>query len=87
MDILVAVNTAHTHICSCNMLQGSVSVSMSIHETHVCFVCCHLAAGEKNGDELKRNGNVEEIHRRTVFGNPVHRVGVPQKIHDHESAN
>ena len=69
------------------MLQGSVSVSMSIHETHVCFVCCHLAAGEKNGDELKRNRNVEEIHRRTVFGNPVHRVGVPQKIHDHESAN
>ncbi|RLN00923.1 hypothetical protein C2845_PM06G00540 [Panicum miliaceum] len=63
---------------------GSVSVSMSIHETHFCFVCCHLAAGEKNGDELKRNGNVEDIHRRTVFDNPVHIVGVPQRIHDHE---
>ncbi|KAG2617907.1 hypothetical protein PVAP13_3NG258062 [Panicum virgatum] len=32
----------------------------------------------------KRNGNVEEIHRRTVFGNPVHILGLPQKIHDHE---
>ncbi|XP_025808013.1 type IV inositol polyphosphate 5-phosphatase 3-like isoform X2 [Panicum hallii] len=64
--------------------KGSVSVSMSIHATHFCFVCCHLAAGEKNGDELKRNGNVEDIHRRTVFGNPVHIVGVPQRIYDHE---
>ncbi|PUZ65021.1 hypothetical protein GQ55_3G189900 [Panicum hallii var. hallii] len=64
--------------------KGSVSVSMSIHATHFCFVCCHLAAGEKNGDELKRNGNVEAIHRRTVFDNPVHIVGVPQRIHDHE---
>ncbi|TKW26179.1 hypothetical protein SEVIR_3G169600v4 [Setaria viridis] len=64
--------------------KGSISVSMSIHETHFCFVCCHLAAGEKNGDELKRNGNVEEIQRRTVFDNPVHIVGVPQRIHGHE---
>jgi type I inositol polyphosphate 5-phosphatase IP5P1/2 len=65
------------------MLQGSVSVSMTMHETHFCFVCCHLASGEKNGDELKRNANVEEINRRTVF-NPVHTIGVPQRIHDHE---
>jgi len=42
-----------------------------------------LAAGE-NGGELERNGNVEEIDRRTVFGNPVYIVGVPQKMHDHE---
>lgn len=63
--------------------KGSVSVSMTMHETHFCFVCCHLASGEKNGDELKRNANVEEINRRTVF-NPVHTIGVPQRIHDHE---
>ncbi|KAJ1263820.1 hypothetical protein BS78_09G216000 [Paspalum vaginatum] len=63
--------------------KGSISVSMSIHETHFCFVCCHLAAGEKNGDELKRNANVGEIRRRTVF-NPVHVVGVSQRIQDHE---
>jgi len=65
------------------MLQGSISVSLTIHETHFCFVSCHLASGEKNGDELKRNTNVEEIHRRTVF-NSVHMVGVPRRIHDNE---
>ena len=65
------------------ILQGSISVSMSIHETHFCFVCCHLTAGEKDGDELKRNADAEKILRKTVFC-PVGRVGVPQRIHDHE---
>ncbi|CAN6327478.1 unnamed protein product [Urochloa humidicola] len=63
--------------------KGSISVSMSIHETHFCFVCCHLTAGEKNGDELKRNADAEKIFRRTVFS-PTGRVGVPQRILDHE---
>uniref|UniRef100_A0A0A9CQ15 Inositol polyphosphate-related phosphatase domain-containing protein n=1 Tax=Arundo donax TaxID=35708 RepID=A0A0A9CQ15_ARUDO len=63
--------------------KGSISVSMSIYQTHFCFVCCHLAAGEKDGDELKRNSNVEEILRRTVF-NPVPIVGMPTRVHDHE---
>jgi type I inositol polyphosphate 5-phosphatase IP5P1/2 len=66
-----------------NVLQGSVSVSMSIHQTCFCFECCHLAAGEKDGDEQKRNAHVEAIHKRTVF-NPVPRVSVPQRINDHE---
>jgi type I inositol polyphosphate 5-phosphatase IP5P1/2 len=60
------------------MLQGSISVSMPIHEPHFCFLCCHLTSGEKSSDELKRNVNVEEIHRRKNF-NPVHMVGVPPK--------
>ncbi|CAL5095989.1 unnamed protein product [Urochloa decumbens] len=63
--------------------KGSISVSMSIHQTPFCFVCCHLAAGEKDGDDLKRNSNAEEIIRRTVF-NPLHTVGMPMRIHDHE---
>ncbi|KAG2617917.1 hypothetical protein PVAP13_3NG258064 [Panicum virgatum] len=63
--------------------KGSISVSMFIHQTPFCFVCCHLAAGEKDGDDLKRNSNIEEILRRTVF-NPVHTVGMPMRIHDHE---
>ncbi|TVT97111.1 hypothetical protein EJB05_57650 [Eragrostis curvula] len=62
---------------------GSVSVSMSIHQTYFCFVCCHLAAGEKDGDELKRNAHVEAIHRRTVF-DPVPTVSMPRRIRDHE---
>ena len=60
------------------ILQGSISVSMPIHETHFCFVCCHLTAGENIGDELKRNANAEKILRKTVFS-PVGRVGVPPK--------
>ncbi|KAG2626138.1 type IV inositol polyphosphate 5-phosphatase 3-like isoform X2 [Panicum virgatum] len=63
--------------------KGSISVSMSIHETHFCFVCWHLTAGENIGDELKRNANAEKILRKTVFS-PIGRVGVPQRIHDHE---
>ncbi|KAL6851724.1 hypothetical protein ACP4OV_020288 [Aristida adscensionis] len=62
--------------------KGSISVSMSIHQTHFCFVCCHLTAGEKDGDDLKRNANVEEILQRTVF-NPVPTLGMPKRIHDH----
>lgn len=63
--------------------KGSISVSMSIHQTPFCFVCCHLTSGEKDGDEIKRNADVEEILRRTVF-NPVPRVSMPKRIHDHE---
>ena len=65
------------------MLQGSISVSMSIYQTPFCFVCCHLTSGEKDGNLTKRNADVEEILRRTVF-NPVHRVSMPKGIHDHE---
>ncbi|KAG2591245.1 hypothetical protein PVAP13_5NG440940 [Panicum virgatum] len=63
--------------------KGSISVSMSIYQTHFCFICCHLTSGEKEGDELKRNADVQEIHRRTVF-NPVSRVNMPKTIYDHE---
>lgn len=56
---------------------------MSVHETPFCFVCCHLTAGEKDGDDLKRNSNAEEILRRTVF-NPENVVGMPMRIHDHK---
>ncbi|VAH09817.1 unnamed protein product [Triticum turgidum subsp. durum] len=65
------------------MLQGSISASMSIYQTPFCFVCCHLTSGEKDGNLTKRNADVEEILRRTVF-NPVHRVSMPKGIHDHE---
>ncbi|GMH17045.1 hypothetical protein Nepgr_018886 [Nepenthes gracilis] len=63
--------------------KGSVSVSMSIYETHFCFVCTHLTSGEKEGDGLKRNADVHEIHRRTQF-HPLSRLGLPKSIKDHE---
>uniref|UniRef100_A0A1D1XET1 Type I inositol 1,4,5-trisphosphate 5-phosphatase 1 n=2 Tax=Anthurium amnicola TaxID=1678845 RepID=A0A1D1XET1_9ARAE len=63
--------------------KGSISVSMSIYQTLFCFVCCHLTSGEKEGDELRRNADVQEIHRRTIF-NLVPSINVPRAIQDHE---
>ncbi|XP_068647283.1 type IV inositol polyphosphate 5-phosphatase 3-like isoform X1 [Aristolochia californica] len=56
--------------------KGSVSISMSIHQTPFCFICTHLTSGEKEGDELRRNADVQEIHRRTHFST--------KSIRDHE---
>ncbi|KAJ0985574.1 hypothetical protein J5N97_003930 [Dioscorea zingiberensis] len=63
--------------------KGSISVSMSIYQTFFCFICSHLTSGEKNGDELRRNADVQEIHRRTLFSS-VSTNGLPRVIHDHE---
>ncbi|KAJ6794669.1 type IV inositol polyphosphate 5-phosphatase 3-like [Iris pallida] len=63
--------------------KGSISVSMSIYQTLFCFVCCHLNPGEKDGDELRRNADVQEIHRRTQFSS-ISRTGLPKTIYDHE---
>jgi hypothetical protein len=63
--------------------KGAVSVSMSIYQTMFCFVCCHLAAGEKPGDVHKRNADVLEIHRRTHFPAPGDQQQL-RDIHDHE---
>ncbi|KAJ8541474.1 hypothetical protein K7X08_002290 [Anisodus acutangulus] len=63
--------------------KGSVSVSMSIYQTFFCFVCSHLTSGEKEADAVKRNTDVHEIHRRTLF-NAYSMIGLPKSIHDHE---
>ncbi|XP_062214353.1 type I inositol polyphosphate 5-phosphatase 4-like [Phragmites australis] len=47
--------------------KGSISISMSLHRTTFCFICCHLTSGEKEGDELRRNSDVMEILRKTIF--------------------
>ncbi|CAH9133616.1 unnamed protein product [Cuscuta epithymum] len=47
--------------------KGCISISMSVHKTSFCFVCCHLSSGEKGGDELRRNSDVAEILRNTQF--------------------
>lgn len=65
--------------------KGCISVSMTFKQTSLCFVCSHLASGEKEGDELRRNSDVIEILRSTQFPkicktpNPK----VPDKILDH----
>ncbi|KAL8514275.1 hypothetical protein ACS0TY_013408 [Phlomoides rotata] len=63
--------------------KGSISVSMSIHQTLFCFVCTHLTSGEKEGDAMKRNADVHEIHRRTQFSS-LAGMGLPRNIYDHE---
>ncbi|KAI4331718.1 hypothetical protein MLD38_029874 [Melastoma candidum] len=47
--------------------KGSVSMSMTLHRTSFCFVCTHLASGDKEGDKVRRNSDVAEILRRTKF--------------------
>ncbi|WOL20420.1 type IV inositol polyphosphate 5-phosphatase 3-like isoform X4 [Canna indica] len=63
--------------------KGSISVSMSIYQTLFCFICSHLTSGEKEGDELRRNADVQEIHRRTLFSSAPS-AGMPRTILDHE---
>ncbi|CAH8359296.1 unnamed protein product [Eruca vesicaria subsp. sativa] len=63
--------------------KGAVSVSMSINQTFFCFICTHLTAGEREVDQIKRNADVHEIHKRTVF-HSVSALGLPKLIYDHE---
>ncbi|KAJ4771941.1 Type I inositol polyphosphate 5-phosphatase 5 [Rhynchospora pubera] len=66
--------------------KGCISVSMSLHQTSLCFVCSHLASGEKEGDELRRNLDVIEILKHTQFKRICKRSGrrIPHKILDHD---
>ncbi|KAG0448719.1 hypothetical protein HPP92_027689 [Vanilla planifolia] len=68
--------------------KGSIAMSMTIHKTSFCFVCSHLASGEKEGDELKRNSDVAEILKNTQFPrickSPTRRI--PERIMDHDQA-
>lgn len=68
------------------LLQGCISVSMTLHQTSFCFVCSHLASGEKEGDELRRNSDVIEILKNTQFPNicKTPRRRTPEKILEHE---
>ncbi|KAK7243010.1 hypothetical protein RIF29_37793 [Crotalaria pallida] len=66
--------------------KGSISISMSLHQTSFCFICSHLTSGQKDGDELRRNLDVMEILRKTRFPH-VHGTGdenSPQTILEHD---
>ncbi|KAK2987161.1 hypothetical protein RJ640_019721 [Escallonia rubra] len=66
--------------------KGSISISMSLHQTSFCFICTHLTSGQKEGDELRRNADVMEILRKTRFPR-VHGMGEknsPQTILEHD---
>ncbi|XP_058190189.1 type I inositol polyphosphate 5-phosphatase 2 isoform X1 [Rhododendron vialii] len=63
--------------------KGSVSVSMSLFQTRLCFVCSHLTSGQKDGDEQRRNSDVQEILRRTNFSSVID-VDQSQTIPSHD---
>lgn len=65
-------------------LQGSVSVSMSLYQSRMCFVCSHLTSGQKEGAEHRRNSDVYEIIRRTHFSSSVFDADQPKTIPSHE---
>ncbi|XP_020575627.1 type I inositol polyphosphate 5-phosphatase 5-like [Phalaenopsis equestris] len=66
--------------------KGCIAMSMTIHNTSFCFICSHLASGEKEGDELKRNSDVVEILKNTQFPSicktPARQI--PERIKDHD---
>ncbi|XP_061359688.1 type I inositol polyphosphate 5-phosphatase 2-like [Gastrolobium bilobum] len=63
--------------------KGSVSVSMSLYQSRLCFVCSHLTSGHKDGAEQRRNSDVHEILRRTCFSS-VFDADQPQTIPSHD---
>ncbi|CAL4946874.1 unnamed protein product [Urochloa decumbens] len=73
-------------ILGCLGNKGCISVSMTLHETSFCFVCSHLASGQKEGDEFRRNSDVLEILRLTMFSRICRRTGrrIPEKILEHD---
>nr|XP_017217957.1 PREDICTED: type I inositol polyphosphate 5-phosphatase 5 isoform X1 [Daucus carota subsp. sativus] len=66
--------------------KGCISISLSLHRTSFCFICSHLASGEKEGDELKRNNDVFEILKSVQFPRICKNTyrQMPEKIIDHD---
>ncbi|XP_020522662.1 type I inositol polyphosphate 5-phosphatase 10 isoform X2 [Amborella trichopoda] len=73
-------------IMGCLGNKGCIAVSMSLHQTSFCFVCSHLASGEKEGDELKRNQDVIEILKNTQFPRICKTPSrmIPERILEHD---
>jgi len=70
-------------VMGCLGNKGAVSVRFWLHDTSLCFVCCHLASGGRDGDEALRNADATEILARTSFPRG-HALNLPNKILDHE---
>lgn len=81
--ILISFNLVINYVFFFFFLQGAVSVRFQLHQTSLCFVCCHLASGGREGDEKNRNSNVGEIFSRTIFPKGPS-LELPTKILDHE---
>ncbi|GFQ00935.1 type i inositol 1 4 5-trisphosphate 5-phosphatase cvp2 [Phtheirospermum japonicum] len=71
------VSCVGTGIMGCLGNKGSISISMALNQTTFCFVCTHLASGEKEGDAIRRNLDVTEIFKRTRFSHSCISPGKP----------
>ncbi|KAK7245239.1 hypothetical protein RIF29_40074 [Crotalaria pallida] len=65
--------------------KGSISISMTLYHTTFCFVCTHLASGEKDGDEVRRNLDVAEILKKTKFSRSFKSLCHPESILEHDN--
>ena len=57
--------------------KGGIAVHLVFHNTSLCFVTAHLAAGQSNVDE--RNADFNEITEQSAFGRQRN-----VKIQDHQ---
>ncbi|XP_057528878.1 type I inositol polyphosphate 5-phosphatase 5 [Amaranthus tricolor] len=82
----VRVSSMGTGIMGCLGNKGCISISMTLHKTSLCFVCSHLASGQKEGDELKRNADVAEILKGMQFPKICKNSEkkAPERITDHD---
>ncbi|WVZ95880.1 hypothetical protein U9M48_041588 [Paspalum notatum var. saurae] len=66
--------------------KGAVSVSLALRGAPaLCFVCTHLASGDRPGDEARRNADAAEILRRTRFSSGIWRGRPPpETIMEHD---
>lgn len=46
--------------------KGGIAVHLVFHNSSLCFITAHLAAGQSNVDE--RNSDYQEITEQTAFG-------------------
>lgn len=50
---------------------------MRIYDAALVVVCSHLASGDQDGDEVKRNSDVADIMRRCTFASYESAAGEP----------
>jgi len=73
-------------IMGCLGNKGCIAVSLQLYKTSFCFICSHLASGEREGDERRRNLDVIEILKNTSFPRICRTsfTRVPDRITKHE---
>ncbi|KAL5007601.1 hypothetical protein ScPMuIL_016407 [Solemya velum] len=61
----VAIDSAKTGLGGTTGNKGGVAIRFLLHSTSLCFVCAHLAAGQK--EVTDRNNDYLEISRKLIF--------------------